>query len=294
VVALDARTGRVVGGEHPGSAEVRADTERWRAEANVTWSRVVGDSPDCHRAPSRPLGDLVIGLLACAESAEDFDGYSGLSWAEDGPVDFALVAVDPAVERELWRREWSAVDGGRATWSESLTGSRDPIAVLEPGPGLAPIGLDPVTGAQVLDFPEDLFPWEGGSFGPVRLQADTSGLVVVAETDEATTRLQRSTPAGETVAAVVLDEVPFADTVPRRAAVLDDMVLLPVGRGHEQGLSARVLAVPLPGSGGGGAEAGGATDLGAYPLVDVLPVPGAAVVVVGDEYGPTGLRGLLP
>ncbi|MBB5489410.1 PQQ-binding-like beta-propeller repeat protein [Nocardiopsis metallicus] len=294
VVALDARTGAVVEGDHPGLAQVRADTEQWRAEASVAWSQVVGDGPGCHQAPSRPFGDLMIGVLACAERAGDFAGYSGLAWAQDGPIDFALVAVDPAAERELWRREWSARDGGRVRWFEALAGSGDPVAVLEPGPGLAPVGLDPATGEEVLDFPEGLLPWEGGPFGPVRLQADTSGLVVVVETDEETTRLQRSTPEGETVAAAVLDEVPFADTVPRRAAVLDGMVLLPVGSGHERGRPARVLAVPLPGAGGGGGEEAEEADLGTYPLIDVLAVPGAAVVVVGDQYGPTGLRGLLP
>lgn len=69
---------------------------------------------------------------------------------------------------------------------------------------------------------------------------------------------------------------------------------LPVGRGHAQGPSVRVLEVPLPGSGEGGAGAVGAADPGAHPLVDVLPVPGGGVVVVGDGHRPTGPRGPLP
>ncbi|WP_017579961.1 hypothetical protein [Nocardiopsis valliformis] len=62
-VALDARTGEVVEGEHPGLAQVRADTEQWRAEASSAWSQVVGDGPDCHQAPSRPFDDLMVALL---------------------------------------------------------------------------------------------------------------------------------------------------------------------------------------------------------------------------------------
>lgn len=300
VVALDARTGEVVGGEHPGLAQVRAETEQWRAEAGVAWSQVVGDSPDCYPQRSRTLGDLVIGQLACAEWAEEAGDYIKLVWDGDGEIDYVLVAVDPGAEREVWRREWSAEADQGVDWSPSPTAHGEPVVLLEPGPGLKPVGLDPATGEETVEFPGDLFPWEGGFGRLVRLQADTSGLVAVAETDGGSTRLQRSTSEGETVAAAVLDDVPFADTVLRRAVVLDDMVLLPVGRGYEKGLPAQVLAVPLPGSGGDGgagedgADRGEVADLGTYPLVDMVSVPGAAVVVVGDEYGGTGLRGLVP
>lgn len=299
VVALDARTGALVEGDHPGSMDVRADREQRRAEAKVTWSRVVGEAPDCHQAMISLLGDLAFGQLGCAEWAGEYADYSGLAWAENGPVDFALVAVDPETERELWRREWTAEpESGAVRWFEGRTAGGEPVAVLEPGPGLAPVGLDPASGEEVLDFPEDLFPREEGRSGLSLLQADTSGLVVATEVDEGT-HLQRSNPAGDTVAAVVLEGVRFEDTAPRRAVVLGEVVVLPVGGNHASGVPAEVLAVPLPSAGndgetGQGAETSGAVSLGAYPLSDVVAVPGAAVVVTGDEYGPTGLRALLP
>ncbi|WP_306371116.1 PQQ-binding-like beta-propeller repeat protein [Nocardiopsis sp. CC223A] len=270
---LDAATGAVTGGGAPSREDADALDRERREAARTTWEEAVAEPSGCHRGPGREVAGVTVGLVGCADGFADLGGLV----VEAAEARFVLVAVDPDGGRELWRREW---EGARPSFAAGPAAGGGTLVVLEAGDGSAPVGLDPVTGEEVLLFP-------GGGAPDVLLQADTAGLVAAFEEDGGGLLLRRSAPDGEVTAEFRAEGVRFDDADLAAAAVTPDAVFLPVREdgGRSAAGPARILRL---------ADRGAAADLGVHPVVDVLAAPGWAVAVLGDEYGPTGLRSLAP
>ncbi len=271
---LDAVTGARLAGRFPGREAVRAAAEERLEEGRRIWRRAVEEPPGCHRGPGREVAGVLVGLVGCADGFDDL----GVLVVDGVRARFSLVGVDPDRGRELWRREW---EGSRPSFTPVTAVQGDPLVVLGAGDGEPPVGLDPATGEEVLPFPGE----EPSRPPDALLQADTAGLVAVFETGDGGLLVRRSAPDGGIVSRWRPEGAAFDGAVLAAAAVTPDAVFLPVyeGGGREPGAPVRVLRL---------ADGGAVDDLGVHPAVDVLAGPGWAVAVLGDGYGPTGLRSL--
>ncbi|RKS09732.1 putative pyrroloquinoline-quinone binding quinoprotein [Nocardiopsis sp. Huas11] len=263
----------------------------------------LGVGPDCFPSEVERYGDHLVGLLGCAEEdrgrEERFD--DPFTWS-DTEVRVVLGAMDLTTGEEAWRQEWTVRSPGDSTphLVDVRAGREEPVAVLSHGPDQVLSLLDPATGEEAVELPSGLSDQlSTNDLHRSLVQVDSGGVVFVEEGEDALS-FHRANAAGETTDTAVVDGMHVI--VPSRAVVLDDTLLVPKAQ-YESNEDAGVESTRdalFTASFGETVDRDSAQWItpGGPLVVDVVPVPGAVVVLTGGEL--TGweradrLDGLVP
>ncbi|MBE3001224.1 hypothetical protein IDM40_21375 [Nocardiopsis sp. HNM0947] len=262
--------------------------ESWSAPVPAGGGRVCeGGLPELHH-----------GLLISTHVCEDEEAFEGntIGWREDPDVapevEHVVQAVDPDTGERVWERTWDAV-GDQSAWRITPAGpvseGADPVLLVEAFGSRAGVVLDPATGEDAITLRTDLEDTDTDAYFDGFLGADSESATYLVRVP-GRHFVERVGPEGEQTETIDARDVPLVEA--DGGTVLEGSVLTL----RFEDADGEVGSIVHPGEFGGRMEYDTDEQIRLGDKDDVLnsgsellPMPGAVVVEVGEEGTVHGL-----